>query len=191
MTDRRALAAGLLLTALLAGCPHNGRNGAGGAVLPPARPPIDPQRITPVASITRLPVDGPVRDGGIEVPVPDGWAAYRLDADPEMVVRLERATPPAMRIEVHRGSDRAPAGDEQFFDRGRYLGNGRTEEVVGVWADRDPNRDDVWRFGVLLQQGSRSAVVEGWIPEEDFEAAKRAFDAVVEGTVFLAAEEGG
>jgi vacuolar-type H+-ATPase subunit I/STV1 len=31
-------------------------------------------------------------------------------------------------------------------------------------------------------------VIEGWIPEEDFEAAKRAFDAVVEGTHFIDVE---
>ncbi|MDP7114923.1 MAG: hypothetical protein QGH45_23315 [Myxococcota bacterium] len=188
MTDRRALNACVLFVALLTSCPHNGRNGTGGPLLPPTRPPIDPGRLTPVASITRLPTDGPVSDGVVEVPIPGGWAAYRLDADPTMVVRLERATPPAMRIEVHRGSDRVPDGSEQFFDRGRYLGNGRADEVVGIWADRDDERRDVWRFGVLLQSSGRSVVIEGWIPEEDFEAAKRAFDAVVEGTRFIDVE---
>jgi hypothetical protein len=188
MIDRRALIVSLLLLALLLGCPHNGRNGTGGPLLPPTRPPIDPGRLSPVASITRLPTEGPVSDGGIEVPIPDGWAAYRLDADPAMIVRLERAAPPAMRIEVHRGSDRVPDGGEQFFDRGRYLGNGRADEVVGVWADRDDERQDRWCFGVLLQSDGRSVVIEGWIPEEDFEAAKRAFDGVVEGTRFLDAE---
>jgi vacuolar-type H+-ATPase subunit I/STV1 len=39
-------------------------------------------------------------------------------------------------------------------------------------------------MGVLLQDGSRSVVVEGWIPDDEFEAAKRAFDAIVTSTTF-------
>jgi len=143
-----------------------------------------------VVTRVTLPEGEPVVDAesGVQVPVPEGWAAYRTQDDPTLVVRLERAAPPAMRIDVHRGSERAPDGSERFFDRGPYLGNGRSDDVVGVWADRDPERPGTWRFGVLLQDNGHSAVIEGWLPDEDFEAAKRSFDALVEATRFTQGE---
>ena len=177
----------LLLLAIAGGCPSGKGTRDGGAGPPPVRPPIDPGRISSVETRVPLPAGEPVVDdqSGVRVPVPEGWAAYQLDSVPSLVVRLERAAPPAMRIDVHRGSDRAPDGSERFFDRGPYLGNGRSEDVIGVWAERDPQRPGTWRFGVLLQDNGRSAVIEGWLPDEDFEAAKRSFDALVEATHFV------
>lgn len=187
---RGTLLAWLAILALVAGCPPGKTVREGGSGRPPIRPSIDPARIPSVASTIPLPQGQPVLDPetGVQVPVPDGWAAYTLEDDPTLIVRLERAVPPAMRIEVHRGSDRVPNGNERFFDRGPYLGNGRSDDVVGVWADRDPARPGTWLFGVLIQRNGRSAVVEGWLPDEDFEAAKRSFDALVEATGFVEGE---
>ena len=175
---------GWLALGLVLGCPQV-RRPAEATGRPPSRPPVPTSALVSLTSTKSfLPAGEPVVDDGCgcSVPVPDGWSAYRVDGDPTLIVRLERTSPPAMRIEIHRGDERAPNGNERFFDRGPYLdGSGA---AVRVWADRDPDRPDVRRFGVLLQDSGRAAVALGWIPDEDFEAAKRAFDGVVGGIAF-------
>jgi hypothetical protein len=175
----RAVGPCLLGLLVLTGCPRS------------REPSVDPSVGTaPLRStvqlaeaITELPSGHPVVDSstGCRVEVPEGWRAWRVDTDPDLVVRLVRNAPPPLRVEVHRGTSRVPSGAEVFFDRGPYLEDqpGRT---VAVWSYHEADGSRL--MGVLLQDGSRSVVVEGWIPDDEFEAAKRAFDAIVTSTTF-------
>lgn len=134
-------------------------------------------------AITELPSGQPVVDSvsGCRVEVPEGWRAWQVDTDPDLVVRLVRNTAPPMRVEVHRGTSRVPDGGEVFFDRGPYL-EGMPGRTVAVWSYHEADGSRL--MGVLLQDGGHSVVVEGWIPDVEFEAAKRAFDAIVTSTTF-------
>jgi len=152
-----------------------------------AREPVLPVTVEFVEAATRLTGQGPVFDpeSGCQVDVPEGWTRWRVDALPSLVVRLEREGTHPLRIEVHRGRERLPDGGEGFFDRGRYLEGAWEDQVVAVWSDADPERPGTRHVGVLLSDRGRDVVVEGWLPGEEFEAAKRAFDAVVLGTTFV------
>jgi len=136
---------------------------------------VNVEHTTPMAA-THLGTD---ESSGSKIHVPDGWLLYRVNTDPDSIVRLVRDTPPRLLIEIWRGTERVPDGGEGFFDRGPYLNNGETTTPVAVWTNDKAGYEEFWRVGVLLQRGGTSLVVEGQIPEEDFEAGKRAFDALV------------
>lgn len=175
----RVLIPGLLGLLALAGCPH-GR-------APAADPALDAAPTRSMAqlaeAITELPPGQPVVDptSGCRVEVPEGWRAWQVDTDPDLVVRLVRSAPPPLRVEVHRGTSRVPDGSEVFFDRGPYLED-QPDRIVAVWSYHEADGSRL--MGILLQDGGRSVVLEGWIPDDEFEAAKRAFDAIVSSTTF-------
>ena len=133
------------------------------------------EQTTPMGATDQLADDS----SGCVIHIPDGWLAYRVNTDPDSIVRLVRETPPRLLIEIWRGTERVPDGGEGFFDRGPYLNNGQTTTPVAVWTIEKVGHEEFWRVGVLLQRGGTSLVVEGQIPEVDFEAGKRAFDALV------------
>jgi len=158
-----------------------------GATMPTAATSASPEAsYVAVETISRVPAGEDVLDEacGCRVPVPDGWSAWRVLSDPTSVVRMELPGPPDLRVEVHRGGDRVPERGEGFFDRGRYLNGTRSDEVVAVWSSRSDAVPGTRHMGVLLQDGDRQVVIEGWIPEDLFESSKRAFDALVAGTTF-------
>lgn len=140
-----------------------------------------------VEAVSRLPDDPTLFDAdcGCRVDVPPGWERWQVHTDESMIVRLQRSSPVPFRIEITRGTGRVPEGGEQFFDRGHYLAGDREGETVAVWSRAEPDQPGVRYMGVLLEKGDRDVVVEGWIPEEEFEASKRAFDAVVMATTFV------
>ena len=174
----------VLLATVLFGC-H--RNGPPSAQTSMTGTQLVPSTVEYVESATRLAAGEPVFDpeSGCQVDVPDGWIPWKVGADPSMVVRLERPGPYPLRVEVYRGRERVPEGGEGFFDRGPYLAGAWEDQVVAVWSRTDPELPGVRQMGVLLSEGVREVVVEGWLPDEEFEAAKRAFDAVVQGTTFV------
>jgi len=151
----------------------------------PVEPPKPMAVATHTETVTRLPDGEPVHDPSCRctVEVPSGWIAYRVESDPSSVVRLEHVDPPVMTVEVFHGDERVPAEDEGFLDRGPYLPGG-DERVVTVWTVDEPGEPDVRRFGVMLPTDPLPVVVEGWLPQQDFEPAKRAFDAVIQGITF-------
>jgi len=167
----------------LLGCPRASLNPEAAAI---ARTTSVPVSLEFVESAIRLPAGTPVLDpgGGVRVDVPEGWVPWRVESIPSMLVRLERPGLPPLRVEVHRGRDRLPEGGEGFFDRGYYVGGVWEDQVVAVWSDVDPDRPGARHMGVLLSDGGDEVVIESWLPDEEFEAAKRAFDAVVQGTTF-------
>jgi len=168
---------------LLMGCPH--KKGAGTGVSNPETPPPT-MTYTHRETVTRLP-DGETavhnQACGCTVAVPQGWIAYRVDSDPTSIVRLEHTEPPVMRVEVFLGDERVPGPGEGFLDRGPYL-PGDVEQQVTVWTVDDSGEPDIRRFGVMLPGEGVPVVVEGWLPYEDFEPAKRALDVVIQGIVF-------
>ena len=173
-----------LLVLAFSGCLRNGVNSFPAAMA--GNPPVQ-SKIEYVESATRLATGAPVIDpeSGCHVNVPEGWIPWQVHSQPSMVVRLERPGPRPLRVEVYRGRERVPEGGEGFFDRGPYLDGVWQGQVVAVWSSADPDHPGVRRMGVLLADGGREIVVEGLLPDEEFEAAKRAFDAVVSGTTFV------
>ncbi len=163
------------------GCVHRARlpQGAQEIVVPP--PPVatavDVERVTPLGDAD------PVIDDrcSCAVDVPPGWAAFRVDGQRGDGIRLVRDAPPPMTVDVWFGADHVPEDAAAFFDRGPYLGESGRLDTVAVWTLTDMDRPGGRRFGALLQRGRQSVVVDGWIPEEEFEAGKRAFDAIVAG----------
>ena len=177
----RTLVTCLFGVLLLVGCP---REHAAPVVQTPAAAASPGRSAAQLAeAVVELPPGQAVTDPecGCSVVVPEGWRAWRVDTDPELVVRLVRNASPPLRVEVRRGTSRVPDGSEVFFDRGPYL-EGQPDRTVTVWSHHESDGSRL--MGVLIQQGSRAVVVEGWIPDDEFEAAKRAFDAVVASTEF-------
>lgn len=166
---------------LVPGCPRT-RNGSGESAVPGATPFRSAAQMA--EAITELPAGQAVVDHecGCRVDVPAGWRAWRVDTDPDLVVRLVRNASPPLRVEVHRGTARVPDGGEVFRDRGPYL-EGEPDRTVTVWSYHEADGSRL--MGVLIQEDSGALVVEGWLPDDEFEAAKRAFDTIVASTAFV------
>ncbi len=175
----------ILVVGLLVAAPECAHRRGGGEDVAPAATPAPVATYTHTETVTRLPDEQPVHDPGCRctVPVPQGWIAYRVESDPTSVVRLERREPPVMTVEVFRGDERVPEGDGAFLDRGPYLPTGDDREVT-VWTVDEPGEPPVRRFGVMVPTAGEPLVIEGWLPHEDFEPAKRALDAVIVGITF-------
>ena len=180
----RAVACGLVCAALLiTGCPHKRGAGAGVATSETPAPTVS---YIHRETVTRLP-EGETAvydpDCGCTVAVPQGWIAYRVESDPTSIVRLEHNQPPVMRVEVFHGDERVPGPGEGFLDMGPYL-PGDDGQQVTVWTVDEGGEPQIRRLGVMLPGEGVPVVVEGWLPYEDFEPAKRALDVVIKGIVF-------